>query len=181
VKRILALLGAALLTLSLISAARAAGADEGPGSPDSRSLDDRDAGDDRHDDDDIPAVEYFVDESKLPFEGLAGLPSTRQWGVLKGAGYRIEVPANWNRSLVLWAHGFRGEGPELTVDDHPLRQLLLATGYAWAASSYSANGYNPGQGAEDTHRLTRFFQEKVGDRHRARHQGRPGSGGPLRA
>lgn len=103
---------------------------------------------------------YYVDESKLPFMALAG--GRALWGVHNGAGYRIEVPANWNGKLVLWAHGYRGTGPELTVDDHPLRQFLIASGYAWAASSYSKNAYDPAQGAKDTHALTQLFNGLVG-------------------
>jgi pimeloyl-ACP methyl ester carboxylesterase len=109
-----------------------------------------------------PPPGYFVDETKLPFGELPGLPSQRTWGVLNGAGYRIEVPGNWNGSLVMWAHGYRGTGLELTVDDHPLRQFLLATGYAWAASSYSKNAYDPAQGAKDTHALAQFFNGRFG-------------------
>src|SRR2546425_6103884 len=43
-----------------------------------------------------PPPAYFVDESKLPFDALAGTSTTRSWGVHNGAGYRIEVPDNWN-------------------------------------------------------------------------------------
>ena len=106
--------------------------------------------------------QYFVDSSKLPFAALPNLPAQQLWGVHNGAGYRIEVPTNWNGKLVLWAHGYRGTGLELTVDDHPLRQFLLATGYAWAASSYSKNAYDPAQGAKDTHALTQLFNGLVG-------------------
>lgn len=69
-----------------------------------------------------PKPDYFVDETKLPFTALPG--ATAYWGVHSGAGYRVEVPENWNGSLVMWAHGFRGTGLELTVDSHPLRQWL---------------------------------------------------------
>jgi acetyl esterase/lipase len=106
--------------------------------------------------------QYYVDEAKLPFAELPGLPTQREWGVLGGAAYRIEKPINWNGKLVLWAHGYRGTGLELTVDDHPLRQFLLAQGYAWAASSYSKNAYDPAQGAKDTHALTQFFSNRFG-------------------
>jgi hypothetical protein len=107
---------------------------------------------------------WFVDESKLPFGALPGLESTRYWGVHDGAGYRIEVPAGWTRDdgLVLWAHGFRGDGLELTVDNHPLRAYLLAHGFAWAASSYSSNGYDVAAGVQDTHALTELFNGIVG-------------------
>ncbi len=81
-----------------------------------------------------PPPGYFVDETKLPFAPLPGADA--YWGVHKGAGYRIEVPAGWNGDLVMWAHGFRESGSlELTVDNHPLREFLIASGYAWAASS----------------------------------------------
>src|SRR5206468_4858279 len=59
-----------------------------------------------------PPPAYFVDESKLPFDALPGTTTARYWGVHGGAGYRIEVPANWNGELVLYAHGFRGTGLE---------------------------------------------------------------------
>jgi len=105
---------------------------------------------------------YFVDETKLPFAEVPGIPTQREWGVQDHAGYRIEVPDNWNGSLVMWAHGFRGTGLELTVDNHPLRAFLIANGYAWAASSYSKNDYEPVQGAKDTHALTKLFRHKFG-------------------
>lgn len=106
---------------------------------------------------------YFVDETKLPFGPIAGLDAAQYWGVHGGAGYRIEVPANWNGALVVWAHGYRGTGLELTVDSHPLRPLLLAQGYAWAASSYSRNDYDVATGAQDTHTLTQLFNGIAGN------------------
>ena len=33
---------------------------------------------------------YFVDETKLPFSSLPGLPAQQLWGVHNGAGYRVE-------------------------------------------------------------------------------------------
>jgi hypothetical protein len=109
-----------------------------------------------------PPPKYFVDQTKLPFGEIAGIPTQREWGMHNGAGYRIEVPYSWNGSLVMWAHGYRGTGLELTVDNHPLRVFLIANGYAWAASSYSKNSYDPAQGAKDTHALTSFFNGKFG-------------------
>jgi pimeloyl-ACP methyl ester carboxylesterase len=103
---------------------------------------------------------WVVVEEQLPFVPLAGAEAL--WGVHAGAGYRIEVPANWNGDLVLYAHGYRGEGLELTVSDPPIRNHLIAEGYAWAASSYRANGYVPGTGALDTHRLLQRFGGLVG-------------------
>ena len=107
-----------------------------------------------------PKPDYFVDEAELPFEALSG--ATAHWGVHKGAGYRIEVPDDWNGSLVMWAHGFRGTGLELTVDNHPLRNFLIPNGYAWASSSYSRNDYDITVGVQDTHALATRFNGLVG-------------------
>jgi len=110
-----------------------------------------------------PPPAYFVDESKLPFDALAGTTTARYWGVHGGAGYRIEVPANWNGELVLYAHGFRGTGLELTITNPRLRQWLVTHGYAWAASSFSTNGYDVKQGVKDTHALGQLFNGLVGN------------------
>jgi fermentation-respiration switch protein FrsA (DUF1100 family) len=110
-----------------------------------------------------PPPAYFVDESKLPFDALPGTTTARYWGVHGGAGYRIEVPANWNGELVLYAHGFRGTGLELTITNPRLRQLLVTNGYAWAASSFSTNGYDVKQGVKDTHALGQLFNGLIGN------------------
>lgn len=102
-----------------------------------------------------PPPKYFVDEAELPFEALDD--ATAYWGVHARAGYRIEVPDNWNGDLVMWAHGFRGTGLELTVDNHPLRDLLILQGYAWAASSYDRNDYDITSGVQSTHALLKRF------------------------
>lgn len=107
-----------------------------------------------------PKPRYFVDESKLPFDALPG--ATAHWGVHARAGYQIEVPDNWNGSLVVWAHGFRGTGLELTIDKHPLRDLLIPMGYAWAASSYDRNDYDIASGVKSTHALIKHFNGLVG-------------------
>jgi fermentation-respiration switch protein FrsA (DUF1100 family) len=106
---------------------------------------------------------YFVDESRLPFAALPGTATTRHWGVERGAGYQIEVPENWNGGLLVWNHGFRNRSIlELTVEPPRIRQWLIEHGYAWAASSYSANGYDVVPATCDTHRLNRLFEQKVG-------------------
>ena len=110
-----------------------------------------------------PPPAYFVDQSKLPFGALPGTTTARYWGVHGGAGYRIEVPASWNGELVLYGHGFRGTGLELTVDNPRIRQYLVTHGYAWAASSYSKNGYDVKEGVKDTHALGELFNGLVGN------------------
>lgn len=113
---------------------------------------------------------HFIDEAELPFDALPGTETNRFYGVHKGAAYRIEVPENWNGDLVLHAHGFRGtcqpDGSgscELTVDNAPIRRYLIENGFAWAASSYSENGYQISAGVIDTHALGTLFRGLVGN------------------
>jgi len=104
------------------------------------------------------AIDYHTKDPK--FDALAGARAI--YGTYEGGAYQIEVPDAWNGSVVYFAHGFRGGLPELSVDPPPLRDYLIAHGYAWAASSYSQNGYNPGAGARDTYALRSIFEAKAG-------------------
>ncbi|WP_161814087.1 alpha/beta hydrolase [Steroidobacter agaridevorans] len=106
-----------------------------------------------------PEPAWYVDEAALPFTALPN--ATAYYGIHKGAGYRIEVPNKWNGELVMYAHGHRGDGLALTVDSPSIREHLIANGFAWAASSFSSNGYDPGQGAYDTRALAKLFDRMV--------------------
>ena len=95
------------------------------------------------------------------FLPLPGTDADRWVGVLgeglDRAAYQVEVPRRWNGRLVLYAHGYRGEGPVLTVGPPPIRKYLIEHGYAWAASSYSRNFYDVRAGVEDTNALALAF------------------------
>jgi pimeloyl-ACP methyl ester carboxylesterase len=84
----------------------------------------------------------------------AGIDTDTVTGEIAGAAYIGQKPADWNGDLVVWAHGFRGEGPALTVDAPPAYVHLLDEGYAWIASSYRRNSYDPGIGVLDTKNAT---------------------------
>ncbi len=85
--------------------------------------------------------------------------TSRYAGVLEGAAYRIEVPANWNGKLVMYAHGYAGTGAALGVSNPSIRRYLVQNGYAWAASSYSKNYYDVRVGVEDTNNLALNFNK----------------------
>jgi fermentation-respiration switch protein FrsA (DUF1100 family) len=86
--------------------------------------------------------------------------TTSRWaGVLGGAAYRVEVPANWNGKLVMYAHGYAGTGNALGVSNPSIRRYLVQNGYAWAASSYSKNYYDVRVGVEDTNALALEFNK----------------------
>lgn len=92
-------------------------------------------------------------------EAVAGASLFKgEYAGLQGpASYLIEVPDNWNGTLVMYAHGYAGTGENLTVAPPPIRAYLLSQGYAWAASSYSANYYDVQAGVEDTNALALAF------------------------
>ncbi len=102
---------------------------------------------------------FTVDVGALPFEAVADstVHTDRWWGVEGGAGYRVEVPEHWNGRLVMYAHGYRGNGDTLTPAAPHARRELIEAGYAWAASSYSANNYDVRAGIEDTNALALAF------------------------
>jgi alpha-beta hydrolase superfamily lysophospholipase len=104
---------------------------------------------------------HYIAPIEFGFSQLPGSRPTYRWvGVLDGAAYRIEVPqSGWNGSLVMWAHGYLGNVPNLQVGDPLLRQHLIERGYAWAASSYSKNGYDVRAGIEDTNELALAFAQ----------------------
>ena len=91
---------------------------------------------------------------------VVDMSTTSRWaGVLNGAAYLVEVPANWNGKLVMYAHGYAGTGDKLGVNPPSIRRHLIQNGYAWAASSYSKNYYDVRVGVEDTNALALEFNK----------------------
>ncbi len=93
----------------------------------------------------------------------ASVETDRYTGTLDGAGYRVEVPKNWNGKLVVYAHGYAGQGATLAVSTPQLRRYWIDNGYAWAASSYSKNYYDVRAGVEDTNNLVLNFNKITAD------------------
>ena len=104
------------------------------------------------------AAGYVVADPR--FAPLAGARAL--FGRLGGAAYQVEVPQSWNGGLVLYAHGFTGNDPILFVEEPPLRAYFIQQGFAWAASSFSAPGYDPDVGLADTLALRDLFIQQVG-------------------
>jgi pimeloyl-ACP methyl ester carboxylesterase len=100
---------------------------------------------------------------KLPFGQVRGRLGP-------GALYEMLVPPEWNRSLILYAHGYVDPGePVRLVTDNPeaagekaLIEGLVASGYAVAHSSFSENGLAVKDGAQRTEQLRGIFVSKVG-------------------
>jgi pimeloyl-ACP methyl ester carboxylesterase len=90
--------------------------------------------------------------------------STTYVGISAQASYRIEVPNHWNGQLLLYAHPYQGLGNVAWVDSPQLRSWFVANGFAWAASSFAASGYDVAQGVADTFDLLKVFAART---HRA--------------
>jgi hypothetical protein len=91
-----------------------------------------------------------------------GTPASRVlYGIKKGAAYHIEVPLNWNGEVVVWAHGYNGNGLLLCAGMPSLREHFIRTGYAWAASSYRTNGYDVATAVRDSREVLRIFSADV--------------------
>ena len=105
--------------------------------------------------------EYFVDETKLPFAAIPGIDTDRYWGIHNGAGYRIEVPRNWNNRLVMWAHGFAAAGSSS-------RSTTIRCAPSWPrTATRGRRRVTPGTSTtsrrvKDTHALTLRFNGIVG-------------------
>src|SRR5262249_14302060 len=95
----------------------------------------------------------------------AGAADTREIreGTHQGAEYLISIPSAWNGSLVMYAHGYEGEGPGVgSVRASPLDFHLTERGYAWAASGYRSKGYRPDWFLADMQALLERFINEFG-------------------
>jgi dienelactone hydrolase len=81
-----------------------------------------------------------------------------------GAFYLVAIPAQWNGTLVLHAHGGPTLGAptlERTEEDLKRWSIVVRAGYAWAGSSFRQGGVAVHAAAEDTERLRRIFVTQV--------------------
>lgn len=60
-----------------------------------------------------------------------------------GSDYLIEVPSDWNGTLLLYSHGYtsRPDNPAQDVSNEEVGKALLADGYALAGSSFPGPGW----------------------------------------
>ena len=85
-------------------------------------------------------------------------------GTLKDVPYVIRVPADWNGTLLVYAHGYSGAPvvePDAAFGGDLVETLLLNQGYALAASGFRGAGWTVGEGIKDTRRLVSFFRRRV--------------------
>ncbi len=82
-----------------------------------------------------------------------------------GATYLIEVPSNWNGTLVLYSHGYVTPGsqnPAEDVGDPITGAYLLSNGYALGGSSYATTGWAIHEALPDQIQVLDTFKSLVG-------------------
>jgi pimeloyl-ACP methyl ester carboxylesterase len=87
----------------------------------------------------------------------------RDTGIINGAAYEIQIPANWNKKLVLYAHGYEQVGtPHNMLQKNPMLNVFLDRGFAIARSTYNRTGWALPEGVDDTETLRKYFNKKYG-------------------
>lgn len=81
-----------------------------------------------------------------------------------GAWYRIEAPDDWKPgdALVLFQHGLDFNQPDGPPSLGPLKSVMLAEGYAVAASSFNQRGWAVFTAVDDNRELAALFEQKLG-------------------
>lgn len=122
----------------------------------------------------------------LVASGLSGVPAAHAGectprftggltctGSIEGAEFRVEMPSDWNGTLLLYGHGYLpvdAEPPSrVAVTNRPAAKAeategwLLGNGYALAASAYSpAAGYHVERALADQIRLLDAVEQRFG-------------------
>ena len=97
-------------------------------------------------------------------EGASGAEGTTPGS---GALYLICVPASWNGSLVVYAHGYVQPFDPLAIHDDAVNgvkasQVVNGLGYAFATTSYRANGLIIFEAEKDLADLVHAFRRLAG-------------------
>jgi pimeloyl-ACP methyl ester carboxylesterase len=86
-------------------------------------------------------------------------------GTIEGAEFRIDVPPNWNKTLVMYCHGYVPAGVPPNIKDPRLsllRNAFVTRGYAFAQSAYRVQGWAVKEAVEDTEALRSHFVRNYG-------------------
>ena len=86
-------------------------------------------------------------------------------GLVAGAAYRIDVPANWNHNLVIYYHGYSETPAVFHIAEHLSNQAapMFERHYAIAQSGYSQRGWALQQAYPETEQLRKYFARAYGE------------------
>jgi hypothetical protein len=110
------------------------------------------------------AVLHAIAQKSVSPEVLRTPTGLTEVGTLDGAPYRIDVPANWNHSLVVFYHGYALRPYTFHVAAHLTGQPrpFYDRHYAVIQSAYSRSGWALEQAYPETEALRRYFVKKYG-------------------
>ncbi|MDP9038649.1 MAG: alpha/beta hydrolase [Acidobacteriota bacterium] len=89
---------------------------------------------------------------------------TVEVGTLGGVPYRIDVPAEWNHSLVVFFHGY-SETPTVFRTTGGINEVtgpVLERGFAIVQSAYSLPGWALAEGVPESEALRQYFVKRYG-------------------
>lgn len=115
-------------------------------------------------------LSLFLASSFVSVSNLKAAPSNEskeaigKSGVIENAPYRIDIPANWNGSLVMLMHGYEPVGmPRADAwPQNELAPIFLAKGYAVAASAVSKQGWAVAEALPEIEQLRKHFASTYG-------------------
>jgi pimeloyl-ACP methyl ester carboxylesterase len=92
-------------------------------------------------------------------------------GTNDGAAFKIDIPADWNGTLLLYSHGYVPPcnpadpmcNPPSDAGDRLTRQYLLDHGYALAGSAYRTSGWAVQDALHDQISLLNYFERTYGE------------------
>ena len=89
--------------------------------------------------------------------------------IASGARWVMDMPRNWNGTVLLWSRGYSGGAEPPDAEDAPrgMKPWLLANGYALAGSSYSSAGWAVEQAVPDQLATLAAFAARFGKPKRA--------------
>lgn len=111
----------------------------------------------------VAALSWLLGFSVVPVAASPPPPPVSTYTGANWGGYLIEVPGNWNGTLVLYSHGYEvppgAPRPTTPVDaaDPVTRKVLLDHGYALAATAYTATGWALEQAFQNQIALLDYF------------------------
>jgi len=124
----------------------------------------------------LPAILLLASAPGLDAAGLPATPTPShrevlqspagitEVGLLDGAAYRIDIPAHWNHSLVVFYHGYALQPVTFHIAARLVgqEQPFFERHYAVLQSAFSRTGWALQQAYPETDALRRYFIRKYG-------------------
>ncbi|MCF1597036.1 S9 family peptidase [Streptomyces muensis] len=112
------------------------------------------------------ATALLLAVTAIPTSAVAAPEAAHIEGRLpSGATYLMDVPADWNGTVLLFSHGYRPMGapnPAQNAPDDTTKALLLDRGYALIGSSYASSGWAVTDAVPDQLATLSVFKDRFG-------------------